>query len=344
MGAKISRKESTCNEKSESQENINLILEPNFDWATVKEKNNGGDDNEDDLKSDYVFPNEIEEGYRVHSTHFALKHVCNGNYKVPLKEHLKPGSKILDVGCGSGLWCEEMAHEFPDVNVYGIDLVDFPSKIKPYNCKFFLGNIIFGLPWVDNTFDYIWSRCLFTDIKSKYWLPLLLEMYRVLKPNGIIEFQGGDGYALSAGPLLEKVQSNCLKAALELRDIDLRITRRFGEIVKLAGFKDINESYQSIAVGRWGGKIGEIWASNLKESYLTMQPWLSSYMSISEDEYNRTIKEIVDKELDTHKTYINHHITWATKKPHYKYYWITYLSTFNINLHHLISIYIINNL
>jgi hypothetical protein len=85
---------------------------------------------------------------------------------------------------------------------------------------------------------------------------------------------------------------------------------------------------------RWGGKIGEIWASNLKESYLTMQPWLSSYMGISEDEYNRTIKEIVDKELDTHKTYINHHITWATKKPHYKYYWITYLSVFNINLHY----------
>lgn len=54
MGAKISRKESTCNEKSESQENINLILEPNFDWATVKEKNNGDDDNDDDLKSDYV--------------------------------------------------------------------------------------------------------------------------------------------------------------------------------------------------------------------------------------------------------------------------------------------------
>lgn len=54
MGAKISRKESTCNEKSESQENINLILEPNFDWATVKEKNNGDDDNNDDLKSDYV--------------------------------------------------------------------------------------------------------------------------------------------------------------------------------------------------------------------------------------------------------------------------------------------------
>ncbi|GBC08500.1 hypothetical protein RclHR1_08170008 [Rhizophagus clarus] len=320
MGAKISKKESTCNEKFESQENINHILEPNFDWAIAKEKNNGDDDN--DLKYDYVFPKEIQEGYRVHSTHFALKHVCNGNYKVPLKQHLKPGSKILDVGCGLGLWCEEMANEFPDVNVYGIDLVDFPSKIKPYNCKFFLGNVIFGLPWVDNTFDYIWSRCLFTEIKSKHWLPLLLEMYRVLKPNGIIEFQGGDGYALSAGPLLEKVQTSCLNAALELRDIDLRIARRFGEIVKLAGFKDINESYQSIAIGRWGGKIGEIWASNLKESYLTMQPWLSSYMSISEDEYNRTIKEIVDKELDEHKTYINHHVIWATKKPYYKYYWL----------------------
>ncbi|RIA86561.1 S-adenosyl-L-methionine-dependent methyltransferase [Glomus cerebriforme] len=336
MGAIISKNESTFNEKFKGQENINPVLEPNFDWASVKEKNNDGDNDEvysnpdhvekntgddKDNLSDYVFPKEIQEGYRVHSTHFALKHVCNGNYKSPLKQHLKPGSKILDVGCGLGLWCEEMANEFPDVMVYGIDILsNFSPKIKPYNCKFFHGNVIFGLPWVDNNFDYIWSRQLFTEIKSKNWLPLLLEMYRVLKPGGIIEFQGGDGYAFSAGPLLEKVQFNCLQAALESQDIDLRIARKLGEIVKLAGFKDINESYQSIAIGNWGGKVGEIWASDLKDSYLTMQPWLSSYINISEDEYNRTIKEIVDKELDTHKTYINHHIIRATKK--YKYYFI----------------------
>jgi hypothetical protein len=52
MGAKISRKDSTYNEKLENQENNNLMLEPNFDWAIVKEKNNGDDD--DDLMSDYV--------------------------------------------------------------------------------------------------------------------------------------------------------------------------------------------------------------------------------------------------------------------------------------------------
>ena len=99
------------------------------------------------------------------------------------------------MGCGLGLWCEEMANEFSDVNVYGIDLVpNFSSKIKPYNCKFFLGNVIFGLPWPDNTFDYIWSRYLFTEIKSKNRSSLLLEMYRVLKPGGIIEFQESDGY------------------------------------------------------------------------------------------------------------------------------------------------------
>ncbi|CAG8512044.1 9722_t:CDS:2 [Funneliformis caledonium] len=254
MGATISREELIYNEKIKGKENVNSALEPNFDWV--------------------IFPKKIQEGFRTHSTHFALKHICNGNFKAPLIHHLKSGSKILDVGCGLGLWCEEIANEFPDVNVFGIDLItNFSSKIKPYNCKFLAGNVIFGLPWADNTFDYIWSRDLFTEIKGKNWLNLLLEMHRVLKPGGIIEFQESDGYALSAGPLLKNVQSNRLHEALKLRDIDFRIACRLGEIVKLAGFEDINESYHSIPIGKWGGKIGEIWASNLKESYLSMQPW-----------------------------------------------------------------------
>ncbi|CAI2162131.1 5758_t:CDS:2 [Funneliformis geosporum] len=323
MGATISNEEFIYNEKIKGKESVNSALEPNFDWAIVEEKDDDNcDDDNGKLIANYAaFPKEIQEGYKTHSTHFAFKHIFNGNFKAPLKHHLKSGSKILDVGCGYGLWCEEMANEFPDVNVFGIDLItNFSSKIKPYNCKFLPGNVIFGLPWADNTFDYIWSRDLFTEIKSKDWLSLLLEMHRVLKPGGIIEFQETDGYALSAGPLLKNIQSNRLHAALTLRDLDFRIACRLGEIVKLAEFEDINESYHSIPIGKWGGKIGEIWASDLKESYLSMQPWLSSCMSISEDEYNHTIKEIFDKELDTCLTYMNHHIIWTTKKLH-KYYW-----------------------
>ncbi|CAG8733090.1 2901_t:CDS:1, partial [Dentiscutata heterogama] len=63
----------------------------------------------------------------------------------------------------------------------------------------------------------------------------------------------------------------------------------------------------------WGGRIGEINAANLKQAYLTIQPWLAPFTELTEDEYNRTIKQIVDKELDEYHSYTNHHIILVKK-------------------------------
>ncbi|CAG8641152.1 19595_t:CDS:2 [Dentiscutata erythropus] len=182
---------------------------PNFDWFD-------GD----------KFPTKIEEGYRLHARHFALKHVCHGNFTAPLKETIIKGSKILfshkDVGCGSGQWSIEIAQMFPDAEVYGIDISPNLPFIAPYNCTFVHGNI-------------------------------------------------------------------------------------------LSGFENISKTYWSIPLGRWGGRIGEINAANLKQAYLTIQPWLAPFTELTEDEYNRTIKQIVDKELDEYHSYTNHHIILVKK-------------------------------
>ncbi|CAG8549312.1 4475_t:CDS:2 [Racocetra fulgida] len=83
----------------------------------------------------------------------------------------------------------EIAQEFPEAYVYGIDIISsFPSDIKPSNCYFKECNISDGLPFSDNEFDYVFMRHMFLALKNHQWVPLLNEIMRVLKPGGIVEF------------------------------------------------------------------------------------------------------------------------------------------------------------
>ncbi|RHZ81971.1 hypothetical protein Glove_115g24 [Diversispora epigaea] len=60
----------------------------------------------------------------------------------------KNGCKVLDLGCGIGIW-EPIC----------------PSEIKPVNAEFVKSNILKGLPFKDNEFDYV-HTALISKMKS----------------------------------------------------------------------------------------------------------------------------------------------------------------------------------
>lgn len=75
--------------------------------------------------------------------------------------------KILNIGCG--------------LDKYGTDRID---KIKTNNTTC-VGDIEeLGLPYKDNSFDEVYSRCVLEHMKNPF--NLILEMKRVCKPNGKI--------------------------------------------------------------------------------------------------------------------------------------------------------------
>lgn len=84
----------------------------------------------------------------------------HGNFSAPVEELLEKGIKVLDVGCGSGRWILEMARDFPNSTFIGVDVSNvFPSPDKiPSNASFVEGNVLHGLPFADDTFDYVYQR------------------------------------------------------------------------------------------------------------------------------------------------------------------------------------------
>lgn len=95
---------------------------------------------------------------------------------------------MLDVGCGNGTWCLDVATEYPEIDCIGIDMCDvFPKQIRPPNVRFEIANVLDGLPYPDNTFDFVSVRIMLVSLEAHQWPMLWKEVMRVLKPGGLAQ-------------------------------------------------------------------------------------------------------------------------------------------------------------
>ncbi|RUS31999.1 hypothetical protein BC938DRAFT_476535 [Jimgerdemannia flammicorona] len=70
----------------------------------------------------------------------------------------------------------------------GTDIADiFPQDDVPSNCSFESANTLEGLPFADNTFDYVFQRFMVTAFTPAQWDRAIAELVRVTKPGGYVE-------------------------------------------------------------------------------------------------------------------------------------------------------------
>lgn len=91
---------------------------------------------------------------------------------------LKPGHKILDVGCGKGYLLYEFTQVLPGVEIAGIDLSEYAITNAKEEIKPFLrvGNAV-SLPYASNTFDLVVS---ITTLHNLY----NFDLYQALEEIG----------------------------------------------------------------------------------------------------------------------------------------------------------------
>jgi ubiquinone/menaquinone biosynthesis C-methylase UbiE len=159
----------------------------------------------------YLLASDFVEANRLDMQHFMLKTAFGGNATAPIQQPMS----ILDVGCGTGRWAREMALQFPQANVVGIDIKEPETNVAasqqaelgmlPDNYTFVQGDITKGLPFADATFDYTHLRFLSLALPMAQWPNVLREMHRVTRPGGwieIVEFNIPTG----GGPAFEEIQ------------------------------------------------------------------------------------------------------------------------------------------
>ncbi|KAI8979564.1 S-adenosyl-L-methionine-dependent methyltransferase, partial [Mycotypha africana] len=110
---------------------------------------------------------------------------------------------VLDIACGNGIWIMEMATDFPDSQFFGIDInTNYPKTIKPPNTNFLQWDILNskGVPFPNEYFDYIFMRQVYTCFSAEDWKTVMMEVKRLLKPGGYVEFRDLDPIIHNQGP------------------------------------------------------------------------------------------------------------------------------------------------
>ncbi|KAF1938058.1 S-adenosyl-L-methionine-dependent methyltransferase [Clathrospora elynae] len=173
------------------------------------------------------------------------------NYFAPLK---KP-KRMLDIGCGTGIWCVEMAKEFPRARVEGIDLSPIQPHDTPENIDFFIDDIT-RLEWwrCAQPYDYIHTRMslgIFEDFRE-----IIQKGYNNLDPGGWMESQEiyskvycNDGTMPATWELLEWTKTED-SAAMRLGR-PLRIANKLKTWYEQAGFVDVHEDIFAIPINAW---------------------------------------------------------------------------------------------
>ncbi|KAG1374797.1 hypothetical protein G6F61_009020 [Rhizopus arrhizus] len=140
--------------------------------------------------SSYWLPKDEEEQMRLTGQHFAIKELYQGNVLSEVTKIIdfKHGVSVLDVGCGSGAWLTDMALNYPNCTYNGCDIVEVANKfVTPRQFTLQYGNVLAGLPFHDNTFDFVQMRLLIFALREEEWPVAIKELLRVTKPGGIVQ-------------------------------------------------------------------------------------------------------------------------------------------------------------
>ena len=122
------------------------------------------------------------------------RRICYGGYRyipghwLPVAKqliahyHLKPGDKVLDVGCGKGFLLFELSQAMPGLLVEGVDISAYAvENAKPeIKDSIKLGNAI-SLPYADNYFDLVISITTLHNLYNFELYSALREIERVGK-------------------------------------------------------------------------------------------------------------------------------------------------------------------
>jgi len=106
---------------------------------------------------------------------------------------IKPGSKILDVGCGTGdLMLTAQKYAGASGSAYGIDASTEGIKIARNKAEregsgaIFEVGLIEKIPYPEATFDLVVSRLVIHHLPNDLKRRGFKEIYRVLKPGGLL--------------------------------------------------------------------------------------------------------------------------------------------------------------
>ncbi|GER85076.1 hypothetical protein KTAU_37120 [Thermogemmatispora aurantia] len=261
----------------------------------------------------YALPKDLGEANRLDFQHYILRAILHGNYLAPIQQP----RRILDVGCGTGQWAFELAQQFPQAEVIGLDLeLVKASASPPPNYRFVQGDILHGLPFDNDSFDFVHQRLLVLAIPLAAWPSAVRELARITAPGGwveLVESSTGMQDFMPSGPATQELwRLGGQLVSLRGLDSDGIVMRSLGDYLEQAGLGNIRYQLIEAPLGTWGGRIGSLLALDLREIGKAMSAPIAARFGTPEQEVFELIQQ-AEKEWNQYKTRFRFAVAYGQK-------------------------------
>lgn len=170
--------------------------------------------------------------------------------------HLRPGIRVLDVGCGPGTITLGLAEAVAPGRVDGVDLQatlvararTIASERDVENVTFSVANV-YNLPFVGGTFDAVFAHAVLMFMSDP--VAALVEIRRVLRPGGLVGLRDPDLGSTFLVPTTPRLQQ-WLDLRVRVRKYDGGDSsrgRHHRELLLEAGFKRAEASASVSSAG-----------------------------------------------------------------------------------------------
>lgn len=211
---------------------------------------------------------------------------------------------VLDLGCGPGGWALEVAFQYPDRQVMGVDIsqamiqyAQTTARVRGLNnAHFRVMDITQPLDFPANSFDLINGRMI-GFLPTESWIKLMEECVRVARPGGIIrltEFESPGTTNSAALEQLIEVFARALKVAGQNFSPGGRrigITAMLRRCLQNAGCVHIQQVAHVIDYST-GSEAHEGFRADWTAAFKLLEPFLLATGVITTDEFNKLYEQM----------------------------------------------------
>jgi len=160
---------------------------------------------------------------------------------------LKPGMRLLDVGCGTGTLAIMIKHAFPQAQVTGLDgdpeILEIANKKthdRSLEIKYDLG-VAYALPYREDYFDRVVSSMVMHHLTRENKIQTFKEIGWVLK-------SGGEFHLVDFGPPRSMYTRLVSMVMQRLEEVEDNINGNLPTFIQSAGFSSVIETGNSDSV------------------------------------------------------------------------------------------------
>jgi SAM-dependent methyltransferase len=198
---------------------------------------------------------------------------------------------VLDVGCGTGQWAFEICEQFPEVLVVGLDLVAGKPE-QPSGYRFVKGNLLQGLPFADDQFDFVHQRFLLAGVPVTSWPAVVADLARVTRPGGWVELAEIPWEVEAAGPATLRLLALGREMAASLGlDGGGVVFKALDGYLRRAGLYNVVRRELSIPIGEWGGRVGSLMATDGRAAFTRLCEVLQARSRLRAEDGRRLIQQ-----------------------------------------------------